>query len=57
MGFGERSDPLDGLVDTRFAPRGPANPDMPKRMANTNPGVGEYNIAKGGEDNNQPSWK
>ena len=45
IGFGARHEPLDGGSEPRFAQRGPISPDQPKRLFNTNPGVGEYDVA------------
>ena len=45
LGFGDRYDPLDGN-DIRFAMRGSAEPDEPKRNIKVVPGVGEYDIGK-----------
>ena len=55
LGFGERHDPLDG-ADVRFAVRGPAHPEEPKRTE-PKPGVGEYDIDRAAEENYAPAWR
>lgn len=55
LGFGERHDPLDG-ADVRFAVRGTAEPGVPKRTE-PRPGVGEYDIGRGAEENNSAAWR
>ena len=55
FGFGERHEPLDAVVDPRYGQKGGIN-GQPKRLFNTNPGVGDYNLAKDGRANSNPKY-
>ena len=55
FGYGDRSDPCEGISDPRLATRSEVN-GIPKRPLKVVPGVGEYNMRKDADDNINPKY-